>query len=41
MYFKKIKNDSSKERKQVLEVAERLEAVGGRKEVVDRIRRNV
>ncbi|WP_431137791.1 hypothetical protein [Bacillus toyonensis] len=41
MYFKKMKNDSSKERKQVLEVADRLEEVGGRKEVVDRIRRNV
>lgn len=41
MYFKKMKNDSSKEKKQVLDVAERLEKVGGRKEVVDRIRRNV
>ena len=40
MYFKKIKNDSSKERKQVLEVANRLEKVGGRKEVVEVIRRN-
>ncbi|MBJ8044212.1 hypothetical protein JDS78_28950 [Bacillus cereus group sp. N17] len=41
MYFKKMKNDFSKESKQVLEVADRLEKVGGRKEVVDRIRRNV
>ncbi|KLA09903.1 hypothetical protein B4158_5286 [Bacillus cereus] len=40
MYFKKIKNDSSKERKKVLQVADRLEEVGGRKEVVDSIRRN-
>ncbi|MED1406487.1 hypothetical protein ACQVPC_21635 [Bacillus mycoides] len=40
MYFKKMKNDSSKERKQVLDVADRLEKVGGRKEVVNSIRRN-
>ncbi|AQY41511.1 hypothetical protein [Bacillus thuringiensis] len=40
MYFKKIKNNSSKERKKVLQVADRLEEVGGRKEVVDSIRRN-
>lgn len=40
MYFKKMKNDSSKESKNVLDVAERLEAVGGRKEVVEAIRRN-
>ncbi|MBT2577451.1 hypothetical protein J7E43_08510 [Bacillus sp. ISL-8] len=40
MYFKKMKNDSSKERNQVLEVADRLEKAGGRKEVVDSIRRN-
>lgn len=40
MYFKKLKNDSSRESKDVLDVADRLEAVGGRKEVVEAIRRN-
>lgn len=40
MYFKKMKNDSSKESKDVLDVADRLEAVGGRKEVVEAIRKN-
>ncbi|PEP08164.1 hypothetical protein CN577_11545 [Bacillus toyonensis] len=40
MYFKKMKKDSSKESKDVLDVADRLEAVGGRKEVVEAIRRN-
>ncbi|PEB56220.1 hypothetical protein CON65_15790 [Bacillus pseudomycoides] len=40
MYFKKIKSDCSKERKNVLDVANRLEEVGGRKEVVERIRKN-
>nr|WP_283790471.1 hypothetical protein [Bacillus sp. LS15-K4] len=40
MYFRKIKSDSSKESKDVLDVADRLEAVGGRKEVVESIRRN-
>lgn len=40
MYFKKMKNDSSKESKDVLGIADRLEAVGGRKEVVEAIRRN-
>ncbi|MBJ8128931.1 hypothetical protein [Bacillus cereus group sp. N3] len=40
MYFKKMKKDSSKESKDVLDVADRLEAVGGRKEVVEVIRRN-
>ncbi|MGE7881671.1 hypothetical protein [Bacillus sp. NPDC094077] len=40
MYFKKIKNDSSKESKDVLDIADRLESVGGRKEVVEAIRRN-
>ncbi|MGH1093088.1 hypothetical protein ACQVUB_26705 [Bacillus mycoides] len=40
MYFKKIKNDCSKEREKVLGVAERLEKVGGREEVVEAIRRN-
>ncbi|MED1406951.1 hypothetical protein P4U07_30160 [Bacillus mycoides] len=40
MYFKKMKSDSSTERKDVLDVANRLEAVGGRKEVVEAIRRN-
>nr|MBS9407999.1 hypothetical protein [Streptococcus oralis] len=40
MYFKKLKNDSSKKSKDVLDVADRLEKVGGRKEVVEAIRRN-
>ncbi|PFE05071.1 hypothetical protein COE15_06850 [Bacillus cereus] len=40
MYFKKIKNDSSEERKKILDVADRLEEAGGRQEVVDSIRRN-
>lgn len=40
MYFKKMRNDSSQESKDVLEVADRLEAVGGRKEVVEVIRSN-
>ncbi|MDM5430279.1 hypothetical protein [Bacillus mycoides] len=40
MYFKKLKKDSSKERKNVLGIADRLEEVGGRKEVVEAIRRN-
>ncbi|WP_144499272.1 hypothetical protein [Bacillus sp. FDAARGOS_235] len=40
MYFKKMKNDASKESEDVLDVADRLEAVGGRKEVVEAIRRN-
>jgi len=40
MYFKKLKKDSSKERKAVLDAADRLEEVGGRKEVVEVIRRN-
>ncbi|HHT7172111.1 TPA: hypothetical protein ACTZ3H_002803 [Bacillus cereus] len=40
MYFKKLKNDSSRESKDVLDVADRLESVGGRKEIVEAIRRN-
>ncbi|MBG9938158.1 hypothetical protein [Bacillus tropicus] len=40
MYFKKMKNDSSKESRDVLNVADRLESVGGSKEVVEAIRRN-
>lgn len=40
MYFKKMKSDSSKKDETVLDVADRLEEVGGRKEVVEAIRRN-
>lgn len=38
--IERTKNDSSKESKDVLDIADRLEAVGGRKEVVEAIRRN-
>ncbi|MDZ5607058.1 hypothetical protein U2I54_08095 [Bacillus pseudomycoides] len=40
MYFKKMKNNRSKERENVLGVADHLEEVGGRKEIVEQIRRN-
>ncbi|MEK4416328.1 hypothetical protein [Bacillus sp. FSL K6-0268] len=40
MYFKKQKSDREAERTEVFRVADRLEKVGGRKEVVERIRKN-
>ncbi|AIM28472.1 hypothetical protein DF16_orf00056 [Bacillus thuringiensis serovar kurstaki str. YBT-1520] len=40
MYFKKQKSDREAERAEVFRVADRLEKVGGRKEVVERIRKN-
>ncbi|EXY06157.1 hypothetical protein BF15_24835 [Bacillus thuringiensis] len=40
MYFKKQKSDREAERTEVFRVADHLEKVGGRKEVVERIRKN-
>ncbi|MGN4653273.1 hypothetical protein ACTFOV_25380 [Bacillus cereus group sp. MYBK79-2] len=44
MYYKKMKRDREKKREQeresVLDVAKRLEDVGGKKEVVEQIRKN-
>ncbi len=40
MYYKKMKHDREQERKNVLDVAKRLEDVGGSKEVVEHIRKN-
>ncbi|MDR5045802.1 hypothetical protein GH876_12040 [Bacillus thuringiensis] len=40
MYFKKQKSDREAERKEAFRVADHLEKVGGRKEVVERIRKN-
>jgi len=44
MYYKKMKHDREQEREQeresVLDVAKRLEDVGGKKEVVEQIRKN-
>lgn len=40
MYYKKLKRDREQEKANVLDVAKRLEDVGGNKEVVEHIRKN-
>lgn len=40
MYYKKMKHGRELERENVLDVAKRLEDVGGSKEVVEHIRKN-
>ncbi|WP_270343861.1 MULTISPECIES: hypothetical protein [Bacillus cereus group] len=40
MYYKKMKHDREQERESVLDVAKRLEDVGGKKEIVEQIRKN-